>query len=623
MDYPIDEASLHHQIKSPWCCLVAEQTLALSLRTKAGDVERVELVSFPRYGAVEYPLRTIEAVLRDEAYDYYQIVLRDIPVKRFGYYFVLHKHRKRYAYTELGLFVLELVQVEEGLPKYCFHYPYFHDLHIVPEWAKGAIAYEIFPDRFARSSQREQTEPDLPAWESLPNEDEDPEQWQSRYFGGDLQGIIERIGYLEKLGIEILYLTPIFAAHSNHKYDTIDYKKIDPCFGTNEDFRELVRACHQRGIKVILDAVFNHVGPGFAPFADVVAKGAESAYAGWFHILEFPVPHYTTLLKQIESGARKAMHDDGRTALPYETFAHTPMMPKLNTANAEAKAYLLDVATYWIREYGIDGWRLDVANEVDAEFWREFRRCVLAAKSDALIIGEIWHDAHAWLQGDQFDGVMNYPFQDISFGFFLDKNMDAPQAQKLLNALLLRNTPQVNQVQWNMLDSHDTPRLIRKCDGDEQKAILLLGFMLTYIGMPLLYYGTELGLDGADDPDCRRCMPWNPNSWNQNIYRAVRRLMELRKQYAVLRSGALRWLPAAKGRAHTELLCFERFDPQGKEPSRTVLFNRCGKALPTERLQNGECVQKAERTAPKPGQIDLLSGEIFSGVAAPYRMYVL
>ena len=249
---------------------------------------------------------------------------------------------------------------------------------------------------------------------------------------------------------------------------------------------------------------------------------------------------------------------------------------------------------------------------------------MLAAKSDALIIGEIWHDAHAWLQGDQFDGVMNYPFQDISFGFFLDKSMDAPQAQKLLNALLLRNTPQVNQVQWNMLDSHDTPRLIRKCDGDEQKAILLLGFMLTYIGMPLLYYGTELGLDGADDPDCRRCMPWNQKGWNQNIYRAVHRLIELRKQYAVLLSGALRWLPAAKGRARTELLCFERFDPRGKEPSRTVLFNRCGTALPTECVQNGECLQeKAGRTALKPGQIDLLSGEIFSGVAAPYRMYVL
>ena len=612
MESTIDEASLHHQIKSPWCCLVDEQTLALSLRTKAGDVSQVELVSFPRYGAVDYPLRPIEAVLRDEAYDYYQIVLTDIPVKRFGYYFLLQKNGEQYAYTELGLFSVSEVQTGEGLPKYCFHYPYFHDIHVVPEWAKGAITYEIFPDRFARSREKEQSEPDLPRWGVRP-EGANPTEWQSQYLGGDLRGIIERIGYLEQLGIEILYLTPIFAAHSNHKYDTIDYKKIDPCFGSNQDFRELVYACHERGIKVVLDAVFNHVGPDFAPFADVVAKGRESAYVGWFHIREFPVPHYTELLAQIEDGTRKAMHEDASTALPYETFAHTPMMPKLNTANPEARAYLLNVARYWIHEYDIDGWRLDVANEVDSEFWRCFRRSVLAAKSDALIIGEIWHDAHSWLQGDQFDGVMNYPFQDIGFGFFLDKSMDAPQAQKLCNALLLRNTPQVNQVQWNMLDSHDTPRLIRKCGGDEQKAILLLGFMFTYIGMPLLYYGTELGLDGGDDPDCRRCMPWQPKDWNEKIYSAVRRLIVLRKQYWVLRRGALRWLRCGSGKVRTELLCFERFDPQGKEPSRTVLFNRCGEALKIDLAQS---MGKQEPIR------DLLSGELCSGIAEPYRMYI-
>src|SRR5699024_5658775 len=203
-------------------------------------------------------------------------------------------------------------------------------------------------------------------------------------------GIIKHLDYLVDLGINGIYFTPIFKAHSNHKYDTIDYMEIDPQFGDKSTFKELVKACHEKGIRIMLDAVFNHSGYYFSQFQDVLEKGENSKYKNWFHIKDFPIQ---------------------TDPVPnFDSFAFTSHMPKLNTEHPDVKQYLLDVATYWIKEFDIDGWRLDVANEVDHQFWREFRTAVKSVKQDVYILGEIWHDSMPWLQGDQFDAVMNYPF---------------------------------------------------------------------------------------------------------------------------------------------------------------------------------------------------------------------
>ena len=214
-------------------------------------------------------------------------------------------------------------------------------------------------------------------------------------MAGTLKESLNILDYLEELGINGIYFTPIFHAYSNHKYDTIDYREIDPQFGTKETLKTLIEECHKRNIRVMLDAVFNHSGYYFLPFQDLLEKGEKSKYKDWFHPHSFP----------LKGGERPN----------YETFGFFESMPKLNTANPEVKKYLLEVSAYWIEEFDIDGWRLDVANEVDQPFWREFRKTVKNIKPDLYILGEIWHDSMPWLRGDQFDAVMNYPFTNHVF----------------------------------------------------------------------------------------------------------------------------------------------------------------------------------------------------------------
>lgn len=224
--------------------------------------------------------------------------------------------------------------------------------------------------------------------------------------------------------------------------------KVDPQFGNNETLEKLVDACHARGIRVLLDAVFNHCGKTFAPFLDVLEHGALSVYADWFHIRKFPL--------QVEEGIPT-----------YDTFAFEPTMPKLNTENPEVQEYLLQVAEYWVKEIGIDGWRLDVANEVDHRFWRLFRNRVRAVNPDAYILGEIWHDSMMWLLGDQFDAVMNYPLTYAILDFVNTDQLDGNGFANTVGALLASYPQQVNEVAFNLLGSHDTPRLLTLCEDNK------------------------------------------------------------------------------------------------------------------------------------------------------------
>ncbi|TWD94527.1 alpha amylase catalytic subunit [Neobacillus bataviensis] len=296
------------------------------------------------------------------------------------------------------------------------------------------------------------------------------------FFGGDLEGIIENINHLVKLGVTGIYFTPIFKAVTNHKYDTIDYMEIDPHFGDKFTFKELVEVCHKNGIRVMLDAVFNHSGFYFNAFQDVLEKQEKSNYKDWFHLREFPV---------------QAFPEPN-----YDTFAFTHMMPKLNTEHPEVKEYLLHVAKYWIEEFDIDGWRLDVANEVDHEFWRAFRKTVKAIKPDAYILGEIWHDSMPWLQGYQFDAVMNYPFTNTSLDFFAKDKINAEEFAQQLTKVLTSYPKNVNEVAFNLLGSHDTPRVLTVCDENIDKLKLLFLFQLSFIGTPCIYYGRRNRING-------------------------------------------------------------------------------------------------------------------------------
>ena len=415
-----------------------------------------------------------------------------------------------------------------------------------PAWVRDAIFYQIFPDRFARS-ERVLKPGVLETWDSLPT--------MHGFKGGDLRGIAERLDYLEDLGITAIYLTPIFASASNHRYHTYDYFEVDPLLGGNDALRELLDAAHGRGMRVVLDGVFNHTGRGFWPFNHVLEVGAASPYRGWFHLDDARLDAGRPLFAYAPPGTPPAQ-------LGYKAWWGLPALPKLNTDNPEVREFLFSVAEYWLR-FGIDGWRLDVPAEIkDDAFWQEFRRRCRAIRSDAYLVGEIWRVAPEWLRGDRFDALMNYPLGEAILGFaggsHLDmavvsshheyrlwvRPLDGPGFAWRVMELMNAYDPDVVAVQLNVLGSHDAPRL-RTVLGDDVASVRLATLIqATLPGAPSIYYGDEVGLPGWHDPDCRRSFPWDEDHWDRGLRESVRALLHLRSAEPALRDGPIRFLGA-------------------------------------------------------------------------------
>lgn len=394
-------------------------------------------------------------------------------------------------------------------PEKCFEYLCANELDVfqTPAWAHGAVLYQVFPERF-RNGDKANDPPQAKDWNGKPA--------RENYFGGDLRGAIEQLDHIAGLA-EILYLTPIFKSPSNHKYDTEDYFAVDPSFGSMRDLKELVARCHGRGMRVVLDGVFNHCGRTFPPFRDVLRKGSKSKYAGWFHVESFPV----------------------RTDPPnYECVGYYPAMPKLRLGNRAAREYFLDVGTWWIRHAGIDGWRLDVADEADFTFWQEFRRAVKAAKEDALLIGETWKDGRDLLRGDGMDSVMNYLFRGAAVGYFAERRLDALEFDRRLQRMRNAYPDAALPVLYNLLGSHDTPRFMTLCGGDMSRVRLAVAFQMTFPGMPAVYYGDEFAMRGENDPGCRGAMDWADG--DRDLYAFYRSMISLRKANQPLRLGDFR-----------------------------------------------------------------------------------
>lgn len=508
--------AIYHRPKLNWCYAYDKQTLHLRLRSKRGDLTEVFAFVGDKYMWDESKeLVPMSLMISDELFDYWECSYRP-PLRRTKYGFLLKSGDEQIWMTEN-----EFTGERPAGPERLFEYPFINpvDVFTPPEWVKDAVFYQIFPERFANGDKSNDPKNVLP-WGGKPERDS--------FFGGDLQGVIEHLDHLSELGITGLYFTPLFEATTNHKYDTADYMKIDPHFGDIDTIKKLVQACHERGIRVLFDAVFNHCGRTFAPFVDVLEKGKDSAYRDWFHIREYPL--------RIKDGVPT-----------YDTFAFEPLMPKLNTEHPEVKEYLLKVAEFWIKEVGIDGWRLDVANEVDHAFWRAFRTTVKAANPDAYILGEIWHESSGWLQGDQFDAVMNYPFTEAVLDFVARGTLDAGGFANAVGKQLSRYPLQASEVAFNLLDSHDTPRLLTLCKGNQAKMKLAALIQFTYPGAPCIYYGDEIGLDGGHDPDCRKCMEWDPARQDRQLLAFYQQLIAVRKQFKPLRTGSLHFLLADPG----------------------------------------------------------------------------
>ena len=434
-----------------------------------------------------------------------------------------------------------------------------------PEWVKDAIFYQIFPDRFAKSDQAAARGLKLEAWAS------DPTTYG--FKGGDLRGIVEHLGYLHDLGVNALYLNPIFSSASNHRYHTYDYFAVDPLLGGNAALRDLLDAAHAHGMKVVLDGVFNHASRGFWQFHHVLENGAGSPYADWFHFNPAFLNGKNTwgAYPNPEQQSRMATGASSYDVLGYQAWWNLPALPKFNTGSPAVREFILRVAKTWV-EFGIDGWRLDVPNEInDDSFWQEFRRFVKKANPEAYIVGEIWTEAGRWLQGDQFDASMNYMLGGALLGLMAGEKIhpDAYHAGDLgkflrplsiqqfaerIDYLLGLYPPAVNQVQLNLLDSHDMPRFLTLVNGDKNALVLSWFFLMTYPGAPCIYYGDEIGLEGGPDPDCRKSFPWqNPQGWDSALFSSLQELISLRKSQPALRRGSYKNLYAAQ-----DVLAFSR-----------------------------------------------------------------
>lgn len=514
----MNKYGIFHVLDTPYAYGKDSNTLLIRIRTCKNDIKNCKIYYKDRYDYTSpYKEKNMYIVSETDLFTYYEASL-SLKWNRYRYFFELTDFNGfTTLFNERG-FIDEKYdntnqqnKISNMLLTNAFQFPYIakEDVYNESTWLQEAIVYQIFPDRFCNGNP------------SINPENTKP--WGYPYidhytkFGGDIQGIINKLDYLKDLGINLIYLTPIFKSSSNHKYNIEDYFTIDPQFGSNELVKELVDKCHERNIKIVFDAVFNHSGHDFFAFKHILKNQEKSKYKDWYFLNDFPVS-----LDKIN----------------YYTFGTGHKnMPKLNTSNPEVSKYLLEVAKFWVKEYKIDGWRLDVSDEVSHTFWRKFRDAVKSVNKDAVIIGEIMHEANSFLKGDQLDSIMNYPIKFACVDFFARRTINSREFLNILaqNRMLYMNS--INKQLLNLIGSHDTSRFLTECHENTEKMKLAIGFQFTYIGVPYIYYGDEVGLCGGDDPQNRKCMIWNENLQNHDLLNFYKKMIQLRKDHIALIHG--------------------------------------------------------------------------------------
>ncbi len=515
----MDLGSIIHRSALTGCYAVDDNEIIVNLRT-GKDITAVSVIHADPYSGKPWAGRPEAMAPQWElAHNRIWSIRLRPKFKREQYYFSISAGDETLLMLEDGFYTPEQA-AQEGRLKQYFKFPWLNPADVIrpPAWVGDTVWYQIMPDRFCRASDHSRRFP-LRKWDSARG----IHFWDT--FGGDLKGITQKLPYLHDLGINGIYLTPIFLSDSNHKYDTFSYDQIDPDFGTEEELVELVDTAHSLGIRVMLDAVFNHCGTQFAPWLDVVKNGPASPYWDWFFVGKWPLPKLP------------GKTDDGR----FYSFSFTPKMPKLNTNHPEVMDYCLRHCIHWVQDWHIDGIRFDVGNEVSHRFLKEINRGLKAINPEVFLLGEIWHDSVQWLQGDEYDSVMNYPFMESLHDFYLD-GRTSQELMYAMNRVYTLYPQQVNDVLFNFLDTHDTVRALTRC-GNKDIFCQQLTLLLTMPGSACLYYGTEIALPGGPDPDNRRPMPWKAieSGKSDADLQTTAALIALRKQYPQLRRGVVSW----------------------------------------------------------------------------------
>ncbi len=539
--------------RSAWtdCYALDKDTVVLNLRT-GKDVTGVTLrcedpFAFGISGDIRWDGKIVPMEMSRELKRHNIWTVKVKPdYKRLQYYFEILCGDEKLLLLEDDFYTEESLN-RPGRWKQYFKFPWLNESDVItpPQWVEDTIWYQIMPDRFRRSGS-------VPSRMPLKDWDDRETVTGGDFYGGDLRGIIEKLSYLKDLGITGIYLLPLFLSDTNHKYNTFDYETIDPDFGTEEDMRELVERAHALGIRVMVDAVFNHSGTEFFAWKDVWEKGEESRYFDWFCINQRPFERTRGSLR------------DGR----FYGFAFLDMMPKLNTNNSEVVEYFTKVCRHWVEDWKVDGIRFDVGNEVSHTFLRRINAALKAVKPDLFLLGEIWHDSVQWLQGDEYDAVMNYPFYESMHNFWVDQSADSREFMYAMNRVYSLYPEQVNRCTFNFLDTHDTMRALNRC-GSEDVLYQQLAVLMTMPGSVCLYYGTEIAMPGGHDPDCRRTMPWNEigNGKYAAETEQVRMLTALRAENPQTKGTEIIWHHDA---AHPRLVCYER---PGRENGIFVYLN--------------------------------------------------
>lgn len=567
-------STIRHIANRRYCYALEEGRFLLKIETKRDDAEEVILHAQDKYLPVDrydtratYPMVKIAS---DTYLDYYEVEIT-MNVRCLRYYFEVRDRDGVIKYLGNGDFYDDEITDIDRMYN-CTQKLKEEERHIVPDWAAGTVVYQIFPARYATTKYVDEK-----TWYRAPiggNND----------LKGDLRGIINTLDHIVELGVDCIYMTPIFESPSVHKYDTIDYYKIDPGFGTIDDLKELVNKCHENNIKVILDGVFNHTSTRFFAFRDVMEKGCNSSYVNWYYFEDFPV------------------FMGGRDRKPnYLSFSYFGGMPKLNLENEDTKNYFVEVGKYWTRECNIDGWRLDVGDEINHNFMKAFRKGVKEVNSNAFIVGEDWQFGNDYLDGDEWDSIMNYTFFRLARDFIAEQSITATEALNKIGFQRGFFSKPVYNVLWNLIDCHDTPRFLHMAGNDITKQYLAAAMQLLLPGMPMMYYGDEYGLNGGRDPDNRRGMLWDDKKRDLKLFQWYKTLINIRKKYKALTKGEIVY---SKADDENGVIIITR---KYEDNENTVVFH--GKS--------GNIVLDDFK-----GRINLLTGEDFDGVLEDYQTLV-
>lgn len=570
----MEYAAICHRGNKNYCYALEKGHFLFRLQVKKGDIRKVILHYQDKYIPVQYmdTRAQVEMSLAscDEYHDYYEAEIQ-FQVVCLRYYFEIEDMEGTVIYYGNCVFHDKQMDSIDNMFD-CPQNLREEEMFVVPDWAANKVVYQIFPSRFATSK-----EVDEKLWYKAPIEHMDN-------LKGDLRGIINHLDHLQDLGIEVLYMTPIFKADTMHKYDTIDYYQIDPSFGTKEDLKELVTKAHDLGMKVLLDGVFNHTSTRFFAFADIMQKEEKSEYLDWYYVEGFPL--------EMGFGIKPN----------FKTFSYFGGMPKLNLTNRKVQDYVIEVAKYWIRECNIDGWRLDVGDEVSHKFWKRFRDEIKEEKQDVLIVGEIWHYAGDFLEGDEWDTVMNYHFYDAVRDLIVNEKITVSEFLGRLGFMKGNSHTKVYPLLFNLIDSHDTPRFLHSCEKNVEKQKMAAAFQLFSPGMPMIYYGDEFGMQGGPDPDCRRGMVWNKKYQNQDVFAWYKKLIWIRKSHPCITEGSVTMCQVNDEKG---VLVITRNTGSDEV---TLLFH----------CKEGKLILSEYK-----GMQDLITGEVFEGELTGYQVMAL